>query len=115
MMPIFDNAHWTIAYVDNQNRIITYYDSLRRGVNDVCRRVLDYLNKEHVDKRGEPLPNPYTIFNGDFGDTQYNGFDCGVHVCKSARSFVDDKWLNTSIVAIRRQMVEELQAGTLIQ
>lgn len=115
MIPIFHCSHWTIAYVDNQNRTISYYDSLRLGDKGVCRRVLEYLSEEHLDKKGKPLPHTYTILNGDFGDTQHNGFDCGVHVCKSARSFVDDQWATKSIAAIRRQMMEELKAGGLIQ
>ena len=83
-MPINrDNAHWALAVIDNEARTVAYLDSLRGSGSDVVEALCRYMNDEHRDKKGAPLPGaPYTAGQPPLSlPRQLNAVDCGAFVC----------------------------------
>ena len=99
--------HWTLIVANCKEKTISYYDSMGGGrVNMGCchalyeppshhmDRVLQYLQREHEDKKGSPLPSVWTCNPvGESNDVhlqdgqipqQENTYDCGVFLCKFA-------------------------------
>ena len=99
--------HWTLIVANCKEKTISYYDSMGGGkVNMGCShavyeppsrhmdRVLQYLQKEHDDKKGSPLPfdwkcNPVgesqdVLLHDGRIPQQENNYDCGVFLCMFA-------------------------------
>jgi Ulp1 protease family, C-terminal catalytic domain len=76
--------HWTSACIFMKEKRIQFYDSFGGSGESYLEDLFQYLQDEHIDKKGYPLPDadkwklvPCTR------DTphQKNGFDCGVFTC----------------------------------
>ena len=99
--------HWTLIVANCKEKTISYYDSMGGGkVNMGCNhaayeppsrhmdRVLEYLQREHADKKNCPLTSQWTcnpvgrsedvpLVEGKIPQQQ-NSYDCGVFLCKYA-------------------------------
>lgn len=98
LIPLHLGMHWTLCCANCTNHSISYYDSMAGGrVNQKgevhLKAILSYLQKEHVDKKKEPLPpewriNPVgeseDVNRNDRIPQQENGSDCGVFTCRFA-------------------------------
>ena len=52
MVPVHLGMHWCLATIDNQRKVITYYDSMG-GNNTGCVNALEeYISEEHIAKKG---------------------------------------------------------------
>jgi hypothetical protein len=76
------NTHWALALIDVERRTVAYLDSLRGSGFDVITALCRYMDDEHRDKKGGPLPRafagaavPYLL------PRQLNGVDCGAFLC----------------------------------
>ena len=77
--------HWVCAVMFVQDQRICFYDSLGSPGHDYLEALFRYVQDEHQDKKGAPLPdadawelvpcNPATT------PRQLNGYDCGVFTC----------------------------------
>ena len=116
LIPRHNVNHWTLIVVNNLSRTISYYDSLRLNDGEkICGEVYAYLSQEYSTKKGRDLPWDYAIVLGEEKKIQTNSYDCGVHVCKWARSFIDDKWDAASCTKIRKDICSEIITGTIDQ
>lgn len=98
LVPLHLGMHWTLCCVNCRCRSISYYDSMAGGrVNQKgelhLKAILSYLQKEHADKKKDPLPTDWKINGvGESEDVnhndripqQENGSDCGVFTCRFA-------------------------------
>jgi sentrin-specific protease 1 len=82
------NQHWTMAVAFMDEKRIQFYDSFGGNGDRYVRDLFQYLQDEHLDKRGTLLPDldSWTLVGATTRDTprQRNGYDCGVFVCMFA-------------------------------
>lgn len=78
------NSHWIYVMIDMVERVLTYIDSMFGYRKDVLENLLRYLQDEHMDKKGLPMPD---VGEWKFRMTpksyprQKNAYDCGAFVC----------------------------------
>lgn len=118
MVPIHLGMHWCLAAIDIRAKTITYYDSLL-GENQQCVKALrDYINAEHIAKKGGPLDLAEwkCVIEKDIPE-QLNGCDCGVFTCKYAEYLSQDKSFDfdqSDMPYFRRRMIWEIVNKTLL-
>jgi Ulp1 family protease len=82
------NMHWALGVIDNVMRTVAYYDSLNGKGSDVTTNLVRLVGDEWADKKGAPLPSPYTVAAAPSTlPQQTNGNDCGAFVCGFAWCF----------------------------
>jgi sentrin-specific protease 1 len=88
------NHHWTMAVVFLGGKSIQFYDSCGGSGDHYVRDLFQYLQDEHLDKKGTPLPDidKWTIVGAtpQYTPRQRNGEDCGVFVCMLADFLAQD-------------------------
>ena len=76
------NSHWTLAVVYMQTRRIQYYDSLHSTTTTYLTALKRWIQDEHADKKGSPLPRnedwELIPCSSETTPKQANGYDCGV-------------------------------------
>jgi Ulp1 family protease len=73
------NTHWCMAVADMGAKTLTYYDSMAGAGTQCLQTLLRYLQDEHQDKKGAPLPAGWMAVSArDSTPQQRNGVDCGV-------------------------------------
>jgi Ulp1 family protease len=79
-IPVHDNNnHWTAIHINFPNKTITYYDSLGNPGWNHLTRIHRYLQDEHDNTYGTPLPPGWTTTpTPESTPLQTNGYDCGV-------------------------------------
>jgi len=118
MVPIHLGMHWCLATIDIRAKTVTYYDSLL-GENQQCVKALrDYINAEHIAKKGGPLDLTEwkCVIEKDIPE-QLNGCDCGVFTCKYAEYLSQDKSFDfdqSDMPYFRRRMIWEIVNKTLL-
>jgi hypothetical protein len=84
-----DNVHWALAVVDMRARTVFYCDSLRGDGSEVVARLLRWVEAEHREKKGAPLPAPFAAADAPANlPRQTNGCDCGAFVCAMMMFFL---------------------------
>ena len=82
------NSHWTLAVVYMQTRRIQYYDSLHSTTTTYLTALKRWIQDEHADKKGSPLPRnedwELIPCSSETTPKQANGYDCGVFTIMSA-------------------------------
>jgi len=78
------NSHWTIACINFPNQRIEFLDSMGNPGTIFINNLLRYLDDEHKNKLGHPLPNirNWSLIPGNANIPQQpNSYDCGVFSC----------------------------------
>lgn len=112
VVPIHKKKHWSLAVIDFRSKSIKYYDSLG-GANKRCLKILkDYLQYEHLDKKGTDYEmTEWTLEIVKDIPKQDNTNDCGVFTCTFAEFICRDAPINFTqkdIPALRQKMEEEI-------
>lgn len=114
LVPIHLGVHWCLSVVDLRKKSITYFDSMG-GINDkACQILLNYLNQESQDKKGQKLnTSDWTLQSKRRNEIpqQMNGSDCGMFTCKYAEYITKDKpitFTQKHMPYFRRRMVWEI-------
>lgn len=85
IIPInISNSHWTIACINFPNQRIEFLDSMGNPGTIFINNLLRYLDDEHKNKLGHPLPNirNWSLIPGNANIPQQpNSYDCGVFSC----------------------------------
>ncbi|OBA21812.1 cysteine proteinase, partial [Metschnikowia bicuspidata var. bicuspidata NRRL YB-4993] len=110
------STHWALAVIDNQAKLISYYDSLASRGNLKALQLLS----EYMSKESERLLMPqiaYTLHANVKTPQQQNGFDCGVFTCTVAKCLSEQLPLSFSqkdMRLIRRRMAYEIINNNLL-
>lgn len=86
--------HWMCAVIYMKERQIKMYDSMGGSGMHYLKSLFQYLQDEHMDKKGTPLPDKdqWELVGYQPGTPcQKNGFDCGVFTCMFA-DFLSRDW-----------------------
>jgi sentrin-specific protease 1 len=72
--------HWGMAAIKSKEKIIEYYDSLYDDKEIVVRDLMDWLEKEHVNRKNGLVLNrsDWQLVQMNDVPRQMNGNDCGV-------------------------------------
>ena len=122
VIPVHLQVHWTCAIVDLTMREITFVDSMGGHGDQYCREILKYLEAEHKDKKGAPLPDPdgWKCLSAENNPQQDNGSDCGVFTCcmgeHVARAGFHQRpnFSCRDMKHIRKKIVVEIKQGELL-
>lgn len=118
LVPVHKGNHWVIVVIHKTNKTIKCYDSLGRNNDVVVDKIKDYLQKEHLFRKGEPFD--FTGWNtGDAQNIplQENNSDCGVFVCQYAEFICRDRPIVFSqqfTQYFRKKMIHEICSGRLL-
>jgi len=100
LMPVnLSDMHWTLGALDFRSKKIRTYDSMGTPINKkFVKFMLKYLDDEHRDKKGRPLPDLKDWEGEEVTDMpiQENGYDCGVFTCRAAECLLRDIPFNFS-------------------
>jgi len=120
IMPVnLSDMHWTLGALDFRKKRIRTYDSMGTPINNrFVEFMLKYLNDEHQDKKGCPLPGLDEWEGEEVVDMpiQENGYDCGVFTCRAAECLLRDISFNftqNEMVEWRLIMCLELMDGAI--
>jgi len=85
-IPIYIEDHWCLVYVYFPQKCIKYYDSMGSGGNTNCLKlILEYLDSEHHDKKGEAFDVcSWLLMIVEKCPQQSMTRDCGIFVCMYA-------------------------------
>ncbi|KZT74848.1 cysteine proteinase [Daedalea quercina L-15889] len=114
LIPInHNNSHWTAAAINFHKRRIESYDSMGMQRRNVFKLLREYLNAEHMDKRGRPFDfTGWKDYVLEDTPQQENGFDCGVFTCQFLETLArgEEKFLfkQANMPYLRRRMVLEI-------
>lgn len=106
--------------INMKDRVIEYYDSLHGHEPDAFRTLLDYLQKEHENKKPPSSLDikAWTTFYAHDCPMQHNGYDCGVFSCQFGEyRSRGDKALafdQSNMLYFREKMVWEMLSGRLL-
>lgn len=119
LVPIHLGVHWCMATVDFKKKFISYYDSML-GNNDKCLQLLlNYLEKEHLDKKKAPYRTKgWKLENMKDIPEQMNGSDCGVFACQFAEHKSRQAQMafdQEDMPYFRRRMVYEIINSILLE
>lgn len=87
LVPVYENAnHWTLAaiFINAHSIDIMYYNSLGYENEDLLDQLIEYLRKEHLNRKGVRLNTFFHRHNNDFEMLRENDFDCGAIICSIA-------------------------------
>jgi len=118
LVPVHLGMHWCLATIDNQRKVITYYDSMG-GNNTGCVYALEeYISEEHLAKKGSPLDtSKWEKVIAKKIPQQMNGSDCGMFTCKFAEYISRRAKITFSqkdMPYFRRRMIYEIVSNKLI-
>jgi hypothetical protein len=94
-----NNAHWVVAVVNNGKKRIEIFDSLGGGNMSLKKNLLQWLQEEHMTRRGSTLPSEWTVWSPPADSSfprQRNGYDCGVFTCMYAWASMIDSEIDFS-------------------
>lgn len=88
LIPInHNNAHWTAAAINFRRKRMESYDSMNLERRMVFKKLRDYLDLEHRNKKGTPFDfEDWIDYDPDDAPQQENGYDCGVFTCQFMES-----------------------------
>ena len=76
--------HWTVAVIHMTEKRIQFYDSMSGSGDRYLEGLMQYLQDEHMAKKGCPLPDAdewELVESTPDTPQQRNGYDCGVFTC----------------------------------
>ncbi|KAI8373965.1 hypothetical protein EDC96DRAFT_437821 [Choanephora cucurbitarum] len=107
-VPINQSYHWVLGVMDIKNKKVCVYDSLHGNHDRTLDLFLDYLEKEHLDKKKEPLDtSDWTKETPKDIPRQENMSDCGAFTCTFAERLsraVPFHFSQKDMTTIRRRM-----------
>ncbi|XP_057637891.1 sentrin-specific protease 2-like [Chionomys nivalis] len=120
LVPIHQNAHWSLIEIDLRKQSIIYYDSMGHTGQSICETIFQYLQNESKTRRNMEL-NPlewkqYSMTSEEIPQ-QLNGSDCGVFTCKYADYISRDQPATFSqqhMPIFRKRMVWEILHSHLL-
>ena len=121
LFPTLVNAHWTLVYVDMNNKIVRHIDSLNEPNQKFTDNVKLYLNarKTLESDDQEKLTGLQTILEPlPPVQRQQNAIDCGVYLLMIARSVIFNTQFsltNSHMDQIRRLISYELISNSLLE
>ena len=78
LLPVnYVNFHWALGAIFPQTCEIATPDSIGPGADRVFEILLRYLQDEHMEKKGAPLPGVWRRRAGPWSQ-QVNAYDCGI-------------------------------------
>ncbi|CAG7727028.1 unnamed protein product [Allacma fusca] len=117
IFPIHLGIHWCLAAADVRRKIVKYYDSLG-GKNYQCpKALLQYLGKEHQERKKSSIGDNWKAEIVQGIPQQQNGSDCGMFTCKFAEYLSRDAELNFKqehMNYYRERMIYEIISGDLL-
>lgn len=85
LVPVHRGAHWCMAIIDMKEKIIRYYDSMDGRYPQCADALLNYLQKESLDKKKQPFDTSgWQREHAEDIPQQNNGSDCGMFACMYA-------------------------------
>ncbi|KAJ1524450.1 hypothetical protein ONE63_010947 [Megalurothrips usitatus] len=85
LVPVHRGMHWCMAIIDMKEKVIRYYDSLDGPFPQCADALLNYLQKESMDKKKQPFDTTGWIKeHAENIPHQNNGSDCGMFACMYA-------------------------------
>lgn len=87
LVPVHENGnHWTLMaiFINAHTIDIIYYNSLGFENEELLDQLIEYLRKEHLNRKGVRLNKTFHRHNYDFEILQENDFDCGAIICSIA-------------------------------
>ncbi|XP_044268035.1 sentrin-specific protease 1-like [Tribolium madens] len=117
-VPIHLGMHWCMAIINLKERTIKYYDSMGKSNNQCLNALRNYLEFEHMDKKGQPFSTEdFVLENVQDIPQQMNGSDCGMFSCTFAE-FATRKarftFQQEDMPYLRKKMVVEILTGQLL-
>lgn len=116
-IPVHQGAHWTLLVISPLARTIEYFDSLGGHAAPYIQNAKQWLAEELTTSWNE---EEWTVPTGAYGagPRQFNGSDCGVFTCTTARMVVlgvDPMAYGGDDMEMQRsRMVAELLNGGLV-
>ncbi|XP_061909123.1 sentrin-specific protease 1-like isoform X1 [Entelurus aequoreus] len=114
LVPVHLRMHWCLSVVDFRQKAVTYFDSMGGNNDEACKVLLEYLQQESKDKKGQELDTTgWTLCSKTRNEIpqQMNGSDCGMFTCKYADYITKDKpitFTQKQMPYFRRRMVWEI-------
>ncbi|KAI8388062.1 uncharacterized protein BYT42DRAFT_220418 [Radiomyces spectabilis] len=109
LIPINHAYHWTLGIIHVQKKLVEVYDSLGGNHDYTIKLLFNYLQQEHMDKKGTPLDlSDWTSNTPKDIPHQKNMSDCGVFTCTFAERLAGNRSFDFSqedMTLIRRRMV----------
>jgi len=85
VVPVHLPAHWCLGIVDFSTKELRYYDSLGGINNDFFWIIRNWMQEEHLDKKGTAIDlSAWKNVTVEEIPHQENGYDCGVFLCTFA-------------------------------
>ena len=112
-----NNIHWCLAVIDMKKNGIYVYDSMGGEHNQVLKILLQYLKKEHMEKKGSIDIGKFTLENVKGIALQANSSDCGIFTLKYAEYLSRNAkitFTQEDIPNMRRLMIYEILSKTII-
>ena len=112
-----NDVHWCLAVVDMKEKGIYVYDSFGGDHDQVLKILLQYLKKEHMEKKGTIDIGKFTLRNVKGIALQANGSDCGIFTLKNAEYLSRNAKITFNqedIPNMRRVMIYEILSMTII-
>ncbi|KAI8365750.1 hypothetical protein BD560DRAFT_425150 [Blakeslea trispora] len=107
-VPINQSYHWVLGVMDIKHKKVCVYDSLHGNHDRTLDLFLDYLEKEHLDKKKESLDTSDWIKETPKDiPRQENMSDCGAFTCTFAERLsraVPFHFSQSDMTTIRRRM-----------
>ncbi|KAI8880025.1 cysteine proteinase [Backusella circina FSU 941] len=95
LVPINESYHWVLAVIDMRKKRIYVYDSLGGSHRDMLKRLWNYLESEHQDKKKEPFDyTEWELMILKNVPQQQNSSDCGVFICTFAERLAREGEMN---------------------
>lgn len=80
LVPIHSRHHWCLVAVDNKDKSIIFYDSMRSGGMRYLMKIKAYMNEEAAARQITPIE--WALQSKEGIPKQRNTSDCGVFVCQ---------------------------------
>ncbi|KAK3919045.1 Sentrin-specific protease 1 [Frankliniella fusca] len=118
LVPIHRGMHWCMAIINMKEKVICYYDSMDGRFPQCADALLNYLQKESMDKKKQPFDTAgWKKEHAENIPQQNNGSDCGMFACMYAEyvsrnapiSFTQD-----DMPYFRRKVVYEILKAKLL-
>ncbi|EGV63326.1 Ulp1 protease family protein [Yamadazyma tenuis] len=114
------STHWALSIINNQNKTIEYFDSLRiiSGEFSGLYLIKSYMEGEVIRLGASVDISEYRFLPNSQVPQQKNGFDCGVFTCICANYLSQSKGLDYSqkdMPIFRHRMIYEILHGKLLK
>lgn len=120
IMPVnLGNMHWVCAAINLKAKRFEYYDAMGRMNLGILRKLREYTEAEHLDKKGKPLDTAdWTDYSNPKTPQQSNGWDCGVFSSQFIESLSRKggqfDFTQKNMAYLRHKMVAEIKKGEFI-